>query len=109
MLNELFHEPHYEFVDGTRFSVVLKLRGRTYRGEGATKKLAKNNCALAAVTELMANGVIKSRIAEKEAKKRRMNKYVQGTNSPSLLDSAVIKLAVHFPDLQYRQIGRAHV
>lgn len=107
MLNELFHEPHYEFVDGTRFSVVLKLRGRTYRGEGATKKLAKTNCALAAVKELMANGVIKSRIAEKEAKKRRMNKYVQGTNSPSLLDSAVIKLAVHFPDLQYRLVSHS--
>lgn len=113
MLNELFHELHYEYVDvsnevtvGTKFCVVLEIQGQAYRGEGTTKKMAKGNCAMAAVKALTDSGVIKSLMAEKDAKKRRTSRHVTGTSNSSLLDSAVIKLAVHFPDLQYRLVSQ---
>lgn len=113
MLNELFRELNYEFVDvsndvtvGTKFCVVVEIESQTFRGEGTTKKMAKTNCAVAAVKALTESGVIANRLAEKEAKKKRAMHIYPGTTDADLLDSAVIKLAVHFPDLQYRLVSQ---
>lgn len=113
MLNELFRELNYEFIDvsndvtvGTKFCVVVEVEGQTFRGEGTTKKMAKTNCAVAAVKALTESGIIANRLAEKEAKKKKVMRLYPGATDTDLLDSAVIKLAVHFPDLQYRLVSQ---
>ena len=112
LLHEIFRGVEFETVEtpvaefGHSFRMRVKVEGESFEGSAGNKKAAKAECAIAALTALEQRGVLASRLAEKSAKRS----GAPGTRTwgQSTTD-AVIKLAIHFPDLQYRLVSQSDI